>query len=57
MLLKSGADPNLPKEDGESPVHVAAVSGNLTALQLLLDSGGLPSMQSKVGYEVFGMTK
>lgn len=48
MLLKSGAGPNLTTEDGQTPVHVAASTGNLATLLLLLDDGGDPLFKSKV---------
>lgn len=50
MLLKSGADPNLATDDGETPVHVAAKHGNLITLQLLLDDGGDPLFTNKVHF-------
>ena len=30
MLLKSGADCNLPMEDGRTPLHIAAETGAVT---------------------------
>ncbi|XP_069948336.1 serine/threonine-protein phosphatase 6 regulatory ankyrin repeat subunit B-like [Cherax quadricarinatus] len=50
MLLKSGADANLPKDDGQTPLHLAAYHGNLKTLQLLLeDDSAKPFLQSKTG--------
>jgi ankyrin repeat protein len=40
MLLKSGANPNITTENGETPVHVAAANGNDVTLDLLLADGG-----------------
>ena len=48
MLLKSGAGANQTTEDGQTPVHVAALHGNLTTLLLLLEDGGDPLFTSKV---------
>lgn len=48
MLLKSGANPNITTENGESPVHVAARYGNVTTLDLLLDDQGDPLLKSHV---------
>lgn len=53
MLLKSGADANLPKEDGQTPLHLAAHNGNLKTLKLLLeDDSAKPLLQSKVCREI-----
>ncbi|CAH1403231.1 unnamed protein product [Nezara viridula] len=49
MLLKSGAAPNLPTDDGETSVHVAAKHGNLNTLILLLADGGDPLRKSNIG--------
>lgn len=48
MLLKSGANPNITTENGETPVHVAARYGNVAALDLLLDDMGDPLLKSHV---------
>lgn len=48
MLLKSGAGPNVPTDDGQTPVHVASKHGNLATLLLLLEEGGDPLAVSKV---------
>lgn len=48
MLLKSGAGANVPTDDGQTPVHVAAKHGNLGTMLLLLEEGGDPLYVSKV---------
>lgn len=48
MLLKSGANPNIVTEDGQSPLHVAAKYGNDETLDLLLEDGGDALLQSNV---------
>lgn len=48
MLLKSGAEPNWPREDGETSVHVAARYGYVDTFKLLLEEGGDVLLQSKV---------
>uniref|UniRef100_H2YS48 Uncharacterized protein n=1 Tax=Ciona savignyi TaxID=51511 RepID=H2YS48_CIOSA len=47
MLIKSGADVNSEREDGETAVHMAARSGNLNTFKLLLEEGGDLRTQSK----------
>ena len=40
MLIKSGADVNFPREDGETPIHMAARGGNVKTFKILLEEGG-----------------
>ncbi len=42
MLLKSGADTNLAMSNGMTPLHIAAESGNIAVLRLLLSNGADP---------------
>lgn len=49
MLLKSGANPNINTENGETPVHVASRYGNVVTLDLLLDDMGDPLLKSHTG--------
>ncbi len=49
MLLKSGASSNLAMSNGLTPLHIAAESGNLGILRLLLDNGADPIVVDKVG--------
>lgn len=48
MLLKSGADPNITMENGETPLHVAARHGRLRIIRLLLQDGANLQKTSKV---------
>ena len=48
MLLKSGADTNLAMQDGRTPVHISAESGNIAVLKLLLANGADPTRTDKV---------
>lgn len=50
MLIKSGADVNSAREDGETAIHMAARKGNLKTFKLLLDEGGDSRTQSKVSF-------
>ena len=44
VLLKGGADPNLgSKWDGKTPLHSAAICGNLSAVKLLIENGANPN--------------
>ena len=38
MLLKSGANANLAMADGRTPMHIAAESGNIGVIKLLLEN-------------------
>lgn len=47
FLLMSGADANIPDNEGNTPLHVAVRDGNLTALNLLLDRKNYPKGASE----------
>lgn len=53
MLLKSGANPNINTENGETPVHVASRYGNVVTLDLLLEDMGDPLLKSHVNNQTF----
>ena len=36
--MKSGADANLAMADGRTPIHIAAESGNIGVIKLLLEN-------------------
>lgn len=55
MLLKSGANPNITTENGQTPVHVAARYGNVNALDLLMEDMGDPILKSHVRFRFFDM--
>ena len=38
-LIAAGASPNATNEEGQTPLHIAAVEGHLGAVQTLIDSG------------------
>ncbi len=48
MLLKSGADTNLPMQDGRTALHISAESGSLAVLRQLLENGADPVMEDNV---------
>ena len=48
MLLKSGADVNITRADGVTPLHVAAQQGYTAVVQLLLADGADPWLQNHV---------
>lgn len=52
MLLKSGANPNITTENGQTPVHVAAHYGNVDTMDLLLEDGGDPLLKSHVRMQI-----
>ncbi|XP_022237843.1 nuclear factor NF-kappa-B p105 subunit-like [Limulus polyphemus] len=48
LLLMSGADANIPDNEGNTPLHIAVREGNLIALHLLLDRKNYPKSVSKI---------
>ena len=50
MLVKSGANVNATKENGETALHISSRHGHLRMVQTLLHDGSDPLTQSKVVY-------
>ena len=48
LLLKSGADPDMPRDDGQTPLHLAAHYGNIRSMNLFLDNGAQPVFHAEV---------
>jgi ankyrin repeat protein len=48
-LLKEGADPNLPDDNGFSPLHFAAQQSLPEAARILLDAGADPNIKDSFG--------
>lgn len=49
LLLRSGAQPNVTQSDGQTPLHIAARSGNANMVRLLLSEKADPRIRSNVG--------
>ncbi|XP_069588476.1 serine/threonine-protein phosphatase 6 regulatory ankyrin repeat subunit B-like [Ranitomeya imitator] len=49
ILLKSGADVNMERVNGETAVHIAAQYGNVKMIRTLMEEGGEVTWQSKAG--------
>jgi ankyrin repeat protein len=50
MLLKSGADPNITEENGETALHIACRYGHIKLVRILMNDGSSPFFQSNVSY-------
>lgn len=48
MLLKSGAQVNVRRSDGETPLHIAARNPLSGMMRLLLSEGSDPKIRSNV---------
>ncbi|MGY5125471.1 ankyrin repeat domain-containing protein [Streptomyces nigrescens] len=46
-LLRQGASPSAPDADGETPLYLAAVSGQSDIVRLLLEAGASPDTESR----------
>lgn len=49
LLLTAGADPNIPTERGNTPLHIAAYRGHMEMVKFLLSKGAEPSRRNKQG--------
>ncbi|STX27944.1 Ankyrin repeat protein [Legionella beliardensis] len=47
QLIKRGVDPNLAKNDGTTPLYMAAQDGHIEIVQLLLQHGANPNLATK----------
>ncbi len=48
ILLRKGANPNIPQNDGRIPLHSSTVKQNLQIVELLLTNGSNPNIQGKL---------
>ena len=50
LLLENNADPNIPNEDGDYPIHISFMAyNNLEIFQLLVDSGARTDVSTRCG--------
>ena len=47
-MLDGGGDPNVADELGRSPLHIAAKTGDITSVNLLLERGAMIDAVEKV---------
>ena len=52
VLLDAGANPNVRQSAGWTPLHAAAMNGDLTSVELLLASGADPAATNEEGRSV-----
>jgi ankyrin repeat protein len=57
LLLKAGADPNLPDKKGWRPLMAAAAAKNAALVDLLLDEGANPRAKSQDGRTALDVAK
>lgn len=50
MLIKCGANVRARTEDQRTPLHIAAKTGNIPCVKLLLNEGANPTDKSQVNY-------
>ena len=55
-LLAAGADPNIARDDGASPLFLACEKGHTEIVEKLLDAGADPHLARHDGATVFTMT-
>ena len=49
LLITEGADPNITDKDGNSPLHYAALYGNINMAKVLIEGGSDPKIADKWG--------
>jgi hypothetical protein len=57
MLLRQGAQVNAVTHSGRTPLHVAAMAGTASMVQLLLDNGALQAKADKHGLTAYDYAK
>ena len=55
ILLEAGANPNVRQSAGWTPLHAAAMNGDLTSVELLLASGADPTATNDEGRSVIDL--
>jgi ankyrin repeat protein len=55
ILLEAGANPNVRQSAGWTPLHAAAMNGDLTSVELLLASGADPAATNDEGRSVIDL--
>ncbi len=53
LLLRSGANSNAKNDEGWTPLHMTALSGNSQLAELLLVSNAQPNLKAKNGWTPF----
>ncbi|MGB2805163.1 MAG: ankyrin repeat domain-containing protein [Candidatus Zixiibacteriota bacterium] len=57
LLLAAGGDPNYTKDDGSTPLMVAATNGHIEAVRLLLSVGASRSARNRQGKRAIDLAK
>lgn len=57
ILLNSGIDANVKDENGNTPLHYAAINNYVLLSQLLLDYGADPRIDNQAGQTPYGLAK
>lgn len=53
MLIKAGADVNIPNRDGLTPLHEASIRGNTEIIRALIDAGANIHAKDKLNHRPF----
>ena len=57
LLLDYGGDPDVPSDDGLTPIHVAAMWNRVNCLKLLIHRGGNPYQEDMDGLNAFKLAE